>query len=177
MSLKTINTAIRAIATATANQNTRIQSCAVLCIEHALSLNADGNPINDANPAMRLVVAVAPRFRKPLIDWFATYSRINIGKKGDGFVCSMSKAEGRTNDVEAAKLNPWYETEAASDKDVLPLTLEDFDSRILALVKSMTKKLEASAVIDADKAAFVERIAGLKALRATPAPEPQDLTF
>ena len=167
MTLKAINTAIAAIKTATANQNTRIQTCAVMILEHLDARNDQDQPFNDANPAMRLVTAVAPRFRKPLIDWFTTYSRINVGKKGDAYVCSISKADDRqTTKLEDAKLTPWYETEAASDKDVLPLTIEDVEARVVSLAKFLQKKLDDGKVIEADRDRTVELIAAIKAVKA-----------
>ena len=167
MTLKAINTAIAAIKTATANQNTRIQTCAVMILEHLDTLNADGQPFNDANPAKRLVEAVAPRFRKPLIDWFALYSRINVGKKGDAYVCSISKVEDRqVTRIEEARLNAWHEAEGASDKDVLPLTIEDIEAKIVNMAKFLQKKLDDGKVIEADRDRTVELIAAIKAVKA-----------
>ena len=166
MTLKQINSAIVGIKTSTANLNAKIQDVAVACIEHTLALNDAGQPFADANPAMRLVVAVAPRFRKPLIDWFATYSKIDIGKKGDAYTCKMSKKEDRRDDVEAAKLNAWYEAEGASDRDVLPLTIEDVEAKILSMAKFLQKKLDDGKVVDADRDRTVELIAAIKAVKA-----------
>lgn len=156
MTLKQINANIKSVATKTGALNVLIQDTAVATIAHAVEHQ-------DANPAMRLVAAVAPRLRAPLVAWFETYSKINITKGADGLKCSISKAEGRSDNLDGARANVWYETEKAKADD-LPMTIEDVDAKIISLAKTLQKRLDDGKVLEADRAAFVEKIAAIKAL-------------
>lgn len=154
--LTKINNSIRNIKVTVGNLNTRIQDTAVLCIEHA-------KETGDANPAMRLVEAIQPRLRQPLVLFFETYSLINIKKAKGGFSCSLSKVQTRTWDMDGAKANPWYES-AAAKKDDLPIDLMDLDKKIVSLVNFAEKKIkEGKTVGDADK--WTAAIASLKGLK------------
>lgn len=154
MTLAIINRNIRTIKTAGAALNQRIQDTAVLCIAHAVETG-------DANPAMRLVSAVSPRLRNPLVLWFKTYSRINIAKKGDTLTCNLSKAEDRSDNLDGARANPWFDT-AAAQKDDLPVDVMDFGKKVVSLIKFFEKKIDEGKVAG-DVEVLRAKVAAIKA--------------
>src|SRR5688572_21472696 len=106
--LQVINARISQVAKSGAAFNQYVHDTAVLILEHS---KASG----DCTASLRLVQAMpASQRRRLLIEWFATYSPIgmNVSTGKVGYHREGAKLY-RPFDIDAARLNPWYNTAQA----------------------------------------------------------------
>jgi len=170
MDLKKINANIKLIAGNYAKVNKLVQDTAVGILVHA-------KDTGDCTAALRLVQAMPKSARRGLlINWFGKYSpigmNVNAGKVG------FHKPGGKLYnpfDIDAARMNNWFEG-AEADKENLPdTTLEEANKMIFAVAAKLQKKLDNGDVAENDRVAVAARIAALKELgRAAVAQAKQD---
>lgn len=170
MDLKTINKKIALVRTNAGKFNALVQETAVAIIEHA-------KEHGDANPAVRLVLAMGKSTRRGLlVTFFKEYSpiRLAINTKDEGKSrCSLAKVgdKGYTDfNIDGAKANMWYDV-AGSEKEQGLNTLMEVDGFILSLAKRLEKQLENNQIAETSIPAVKRRIEAIRAIFVAPAKE------
>lgn len=172
MDLKVINKNIATIGKMGTKFNELVQETAVGIIIHC---QATG----DCTAALRLVQVLPKSARRGLlINFFAAYSPIgmNVGTGKVGLHRPDAKCYKPYN-VDAARLNPWYNSAEANDEDLPDTTLEQTNKMIFGLASRLQKQLDEGRVAANDRDAVVEQIAQLKvigrAVAKVAAPQPE----
>lgn len=159
MDLKTINKRIAYIMRNTASMNVYVQETAVGILEHA-------KETGDCTAALRLVQALPKSYRRGLlINWFGAYSPIgmNVGTGKVGFHRPEAKAF-RPFDIDAARINPWYDSAEANREDLPDTTTDEAQKKIFGVAKGLQKRLDAGEVAPEHRDNVIDMVAALTAL-------------
>lgn len=156
-SLASINKLIVNIARSAVKLNETIHAASLQCMDHAKTYG-------DTTPAARLVDALPMSHRRSLvINWFAAFSPVSIGKDKTGKMKAhlSGKEEDRVWNTEAAKATPFYAMPEAQNEPDVP-TYESVHSNVVQFIKRMETKA-AKIADEADKAKALAEIVNIKA--------------
>lgn len=141
-SAKAVNAAVNGAIRAIGSYRDKVQTAAVLIIQHA-------EAYGDCSQSKILARGLPVRERNSLIGWFRLYSPIGINldsknpsKDRCGFI---RNDKANAFNVEAAKANMWYNDPAKVNPEPKPLsTLVDFWEVIDRMIKAQIKAAEAN---------------------------------
>lgn len=133
MSLKIIDTNIRAVTSNANKLNVLIHTTAMMIAEHA-------KEHGDCTRALALVKAMPASMRRTmLVLWFATYTPIRVMEKNDKVGMLKEAAKNFTPfDLEAGDLTPFYEL---ADQNPENQQLYDF-AKLVEMVSRIGKQIE-----------------------------------